>query len=103
MEQLTSPHGMNLGPETSKQFATGLLTMPKLRTFDLNNVDLDDSFFLGMSELGHKSQVSREHKRTHTHTHTHTPFYCKKKMVFPSKRPVNVLPYTSTIYAWKIT
>ena len=49
--------GMNLGPEASRLLATGLFTMPKLRRVDLWNKQMNDSFFLVMSELGHTSQV----------------------------------------------
>ena len=60
MEQLILP-SLNLGPETTKQFATGLFTMPKLRSLDLSDIGFDDSFFFVMSEIGHGSQVRQQH------------------------------------------
>ena len=70
---MTFPDYLNLGPETTKLFATGLLTMPNLQTFDLSLIKFDhDSFFLVMSELGQKSQVRT--KRGRVFHNTHNPY-----------------------------
>ena len=48
---------MNFGPEASKLFATGLFTMPKLRSAELIEMEFHNNFFLVMAELGRVSQV----------------------------------------------
>ena len=80
IEQMSFSY-MDLGPGTSRLLATGLFTMPNLRTVNLSHMGLDDSLYLVMSKLGQMSQVRtkrlcRMHiyctTLHHAHRHTHT-------------------------------